>query len=181
MGGERAPGGRLRLFGRGKSTLVAALAARGHGTFTETGRQVVRVEFLVDGPALPWRDMRRFAERCLSRAVWFFSTARPERGQVFFDRGVVDAVTALERLGPAPDRAAETAWRYRDGRRVLIAPPLEALFAAEAERRQAFREAVAEYEALLARHAAKGYETVELPRAPLAERVRWVEAALEDV
>jgi predicted ATPase len=167
--------------GGGKSALVAALAARGHGAFPEPGRQVVKEELLVDGPALPWRDMGRFAERCIARAVWFFNTARPERGPVFFDRGVVDAVTALERLGPVSDWAAETARRYRYGRRVLVAPPWEALFAGDAERRHGFAEAVAEHEALLASYAAKGYETVELPRAPLAERVRWVEAELEGV
>jgi predicted ATPase len=162
--------------GGGKSALVAALAAQGHATFPEPGRQVVREELLVDGPALPWRDPARFAERCIARAVWFFNSARPAGGPVFFDRSVVDAVTALERIGPVPDWAAETARRYRYGRRVFLVPPWEGLFGRDAERRHGFASAVEEYEALLASYAAKGYETVVVPPGSVEERVAFVEA-----
>jgi predicted ATPase len=167
--------------GGGKSALIAALAARGHGAFPEPGRQVVKEALLVGEPALPWSDPARFAERCIARAAWFFNMADPAAGPVFFDRGVVDAVTALERNGAVPGWCAEAARRYRYGRRVFLVPPWEALFAGDTERRHGFAEAVAEYEALLASYAAKGYECVVIPRASLAERVAFVEAELDGV
>jgi predicted ATPase len=130
---EYAPGnprwngsGRLVVLsgcsGGGKSTLLAALAARGHATFPEPGRQVVQEERLIDGPALPWVDPVRFAERCLVRAAFFFDMADATRGPVFFDRGIVDAITHLERLGGAPPHAVEAVRRYRYGR-VFLVPP----------------------------------------------------------
>ena len=167
--------------GGGKSALVAALAARGHGAFPEPGRQVVREELFVGGPALPWRDAGRFAERCIAGAAWFFNAADPAAGPVFFDRGIVDAVTALERIGEVPDWCAEAARRYRYGRRVFMVPPWPALFAVDAERRHDLDAAEAEYQALLASYAAKGYECVVIPRASLVERVAFVEAELDGV
>jgi predicted ATPase len=167
--------------GGGKSTLLAALAARGFQTWPEPGRQVVREELLVRGPALPWTDPMRFAERCLARAVYFYNCARPDDGPVLFDRSVVDAVTAMERLGGAPAHALEAVRRYRYARRVFMVPPWPELFAADPERRHDFAAAVAEYEALLASCAAKGYETVIVPCLGLEERVAFVEAALGNV
>jgi predicted ATPase len=164
--------------GGGKSSLVGPWAHEGTVRFLP-GRQVVREELLVGGPALPWKDTARFAERCIALAVWFFNSARPKGRTVFFDRGVVDAVTALERIGAVPDWAAAVVRHCRYGRRLLMAPPWEALFAADAKRRHGFKEAVAEFETLLASYTAKGYETVELPKVPLADRMAWVEAESE--
>jgi predicted ATPase len=163
--------------GGGKSTLLAALAARGHATFPEPGRQVVREELHVGGPALPWTDPVRFAERCLARATFFFNTADARHGPVFFDRGIVDAVTHLDRLGAAAPHAAEAARRYRYGR-VFFLPPWQALFATGPERRHSFAEAVAEYDALLEGYSAHGYTPVVLPQASVADRLAILDAAL---
>lgn len=162
--------------GGGKSALVAEMARRGWTVFPEPGRQIVKEQASIGGPGLPWVDPVFFAELALSRAMHFFDLARPEGRAAVFDRSVVDAVTALERLGAAEAHHAEAALRYRYARRVFMVPPWEALFAGDAERRHGFAEAVAEYEALTASYAAKGYALVVVPRMGVAERADFIAA-----
>lgn len=164
--------------GGGKSALLAELRVRGHTVFPEPGRQVVKEEVLTGGEALPWRDVARFAERCIARAAYFFNIADATDGPVFFDRGIIDAVTALERTGHPTAPAAEAARRYRYGRRVFLVPPWRELFAADPERRHGFEAAVAEYEALAESYPRHGYEVVVIPKVAVAARADFVLAAL---
>ena len=165
--------------GGGKSALVSELAARGYPAFPEPGRQVVKEQTLIGGDALPWQDARRFAELCIARAAYFYNVAEPATRPAVFDRSIVDAVAALERLGEVPPACAEAARRYRYGR-VFLVPPWPELFAADAERQHDFEAAVAEYEALLEAYPAHGYEPVVVPHAGIAARADFVEAALAE-
>lgn len=61
---------------------------------------------------------------------------------------------------------------------MFISPPWKALFREDAERRHTFRDAVAEYEALVPFYRRAGYEVVFLPRGSVAERVAFVLSAL---
>src|SRR3546814_1649502 len=58
-------------------------------------------------------------------------------------------------------------------------PPWREIFAADAERKQDFAEAQATYQAMVAVYSGLGYELVTLPLASVAERVRFVRAAIE--
>jgi predicted ATPase len=55
--------------GSGKSTLVAALAARGYPHMPEAGRAIIRDQVAIGGEALPWSDRRAFAELMLGREL----------------------------------------------------------------------------------------------------------------
>ncbi|MBD3770411.1 MAG: AAA family ATPase, partial [Rhodobacterales bacterium] len=74
--------------GGGKSTLLAALAARGFRTVTEPGRRVVEAEQARADDALPWVNMEAFLQRTLALAIADHEAARRHAGPVFFDRGV---------------------------------------------------------------------------------------------
>lgn len=162
--------------GAGKSTLLDEMARRGHACMREPGRDIVREEIARGGSALPWVDMAGFARRCLERAVEQFDAARGP-GPVFYDRSIIDAVTALARLGAATEGDAVPA-RARRYDRVFLAPPWRELFTADAERRHDFAAAVAEYDALCAAYPAWGYGVTELPRLPVAARADLLEGAL---
>ncbi len=166
--------------GGGKSALLAAMAARGYPAFPEPGRQVVKEEALVGGDALPWKDAARFAERCIARAAYFFNVADAAVRPVLFDRGIIDAVTALERLGEVPAHCAAAARAYRYGRRVFLVPPWREIFAGDPERRHGFDAAVAEYEALVESYRRYGYETVTVPKADVGARADFLQAAVGD-
>jgi predicted ATPase len=65
--------------------------------------------------------------------------------------------------------------RYRYARVVFMTPPWEELFRADAERRHAFSDAVAEYEGLLQSYPANGYVVELIPKAGVEERADFLE------
>lgn len=165
--------------GGGKSTLLAALAQRGHVVFPEPGRQIVKEQMFVGGPALPWADLDRFIEACVSRATYFYnSTSVAPDGVAFFDRSFIDAISAWEaRHGPRPD-FQETVRLYRYAQPVFLVPPWRELFANDRERQHSFETALAEYERLLRDYARFGYEVEIIPRDAIHARVDFVEQCL---
>jgi predicted ATPase len=165
--------------GSGKTTLIDALAARGFARTQEAGRGVIQDQAAIGGAALPWRDPPAFAELMLAWEMRSFHMAehsaahRP--GPVFFDRGVPDTIGYLSLLGlPVPPHMEKAAELFRYNARVFIAPPWPEIFAQDRERRQDFAEAERTYEAMVETYTRLGYRLVELPRATVAERVRFV-------
>lgn len=122
--------------GGGKSTL---LAERGHRTFTEPGREIVKAELASGGEALPWTNPGRFAERCIAHAI---VQLRASEGTAlaFFDRSIIDAVSALEHMNlTVPDSAKRALENRPYAPRVFMTPPWPELFATDAERRHRAR------------------------------------------
>lgn len=166
--------------GSGKSTLIDALEGAGFARSQEAGRGVIQDQMAVDGRALPWRDPAAFAELMLSWEMRSHHLARHARGPVFFDRGVPDVIGYLRLSGLAvPAHAEAAARRFRYYRRVFIAPPWPEIYTQDTERRQDFDEAVRTYEAMVDCYASYGYRLVELPRASVKARVRFVLDALD--
>ncbi|KVQ91904.1 AAA family ATPase [Burkholderia ubonensis] len=166
--------------GSGKSTLIDALERAGFARSQEAGRGVIRDQVAVDGPALPWRDRSAFAELMLGWEMRSYHLARQARGPVFFDRGVPDVIGYLRLSGLAvPAHAEAAARRFRYHRRVFIAPPWPDIYTQDAERRQDFAEAVRTCDAMVECYASYGYRLIELPRASVKARVRFVLDALD--
>ena len=165
--------------GSGKSGLLRGLAERGYSVMPEAGRQIVKEQLHIGDDALPWADVRRFADLLASRAMHQFNSAAPTGRPCLFDRSLVDVVAHLEFLGlgvPAPLQRAVTLYRY--ARRALVTPPWQEIFVEDTERRKSFADAVAEYEALIGTYRRLGYRLVEIPRTGIAERVAFVAAEL---
>ena len=161
--------------GAGKTTLLVALAAAGHATMPEAGRSIIVEQRRIGGPALPWVDQKLYAEASLVWDIRSYRSAEQLDGPVFFDRGVIDDVCAFESLGeaaPAHVHAAARAFPYSP--QVFLAPPWPEIYTEDTERRQTLTEAVQTYERLVEVYPRYGYELIELPRAPVAERVAFV-------
>lgn len=162
--------------GGGKSTLLRALADMGHATVEEPGRRVVEAEHACGGTALPWTDMKTFLRRTLDLAIADHEAAGAQDGLVFFDRGVVDALVALEHLsGEVPDRLAD---RYRYAGTVYLAPPWPEIFTTDMARRHGMDEAKAEYDRLWCAFPAFGYRAALLPKTSVADRAAYLLSAL---
>lgn len=161
--------------GSGKSTLIDALAQAGYTRSIEAGRAIIRDQVAIGGRALPWLDPACFAELMLSWDMRSYHMAHAQRGPAFFDRGIPDVVGYLRLSGlPVPQHVKKAAELFRYSRRVFIAPPWRDIFRADDERKQDFDEAVRTSEAMAATYRELGHELVELPRAAVAERVRFV-------
>jgi predicted ATPase len=158
--------------GSGKSTLIEALRTAGHAVVGEAGRAIIRDQVARGGDALPWADRVAYARLMLERDV---AAYRAASGRTFFDRGIPDVQGYLRLIGetPLPEvEAAVAACRYAPI--VFIAPPWEAIFGRDAERKQDFDEAIRTCDAMRTVYGEAGYALVELPLAPVAERVAFV-------
>jgi len=163
--------------GGGKSTLLAELARRGHAVVDEPGRRIVREETARGGQALPWVDAEAFLRRAVAMALEDRRKAEDIAGWIFFDRGLVDAVSGLEDMTHEPVLA-----RYGNSHRyhpkVFLTPPWPEIYETDAERQHGFEQAVTEYGRLIRDYARLGYDTLEIPRCPVDGRADFVLSAL---
>lgn len=158
--------------GGGKSTLLAELARRGFATVEEPGRRIVIEETRNNGTALPWIDMEAFACRAIAMALEDRQKAPPE-GPIFFDRGLIDAASALRHInGDAFIETLRDAHRYN--RLVFLTPPWPEIYRGDSERKHGFDAAVEEYERLLRDYDALGYDIVVLPKSGIEERADFI-------
>jgi predicted ATPase len=158
----------------GKSTLLAALAARGHAVVEEPGRRVLR-----SGGPRPDVDLAGFLEACVALAVEDFASAE---GVTFFDRGLFDALSGLDALGvPGGEARAVLRAEMRYAPVVLMTPPWPEIYAQDAERTHGFADAVKEYDRLMRDYARAGYRTQVLRRASVTERVAEVEGLVRQL
>ena len=163
----------------GKSTLLEALAARDYAVAREPGRQVVEAELAQGGDALPWRDPRRFLERCLDITLRAHEEARKRGGITFFDRSLIDTASALIALSPDQQgRLQRLVDTHRYHPEVFMAPPWQALWDKDAEqdnaRQHTFDDARREYARLMKDYPAFNYRTVELPHSTVEARAYLV-------
>ena len=165
--------------GGGKSTLLLELARRGHTTFDEPGRAIVREQMRTGGTTLPATDPMGFAKRCIAQAVVHFENA-PADQISFCDRSIIDAISFLDHHKATSDAITATTRTYRYADNVFLTPPWREIFAADAERTHSFEEAVAEYERLAISFPHYGYRVHILPKIPVAQRADYVLQVLDD-
>ncbi|WP_062115200.1 AAA family ATPase [Aureimonas sp. AU40] len=161
--------------GGGKTTLVEALAARGFRTVGEAGRAVIRAEEARGGTALPWGDRAAFAARMAERDETAYRAALEGEGTVIFDRALPDTLGYLRLCGlPEPKALLRAVARCRYRSPVFLAPFWPAIFSGDAERRQDAAEAAETAHVMRRTYEGLGYEVIDLPLAPVAERVRFL-------
>ncbi|MFB4310655.1 AAA family ATPase [Actinomadura sp. GTD37] len=161
--------------GAGKSTLVDGLQDAGFARSYEAGRGVIQDQVAIGGRALPWQDVDLFAEMMLCWELRSYRGMEARTGPVFFDRGIPDIVGYLRLEGRSVPAHLDTAARtFRYDERVFIAPPWPEIYARDTERKQSRDEAERTYESMVTTYTEYGYELVELPRAPVEDRVRFV-------
>jgi predicted ATPase len=161
--------------GAGKTTLIDALAGSGFATAPEAGRAIIRQQTPIAGRGRPSTDPGLFAELMLSWDLQSYHAHTRRPGPVFFDRGIVDVIGYLKLLGrPLPEHMSAAARLYRYNRCVFVCPPWPEIFTQDNERKQDLDEAERTYHALVETYAGCGYELVEVPRAPVDVRLRFI-------
>ncbi|HWK64368.1 MAG TPA: AAA family ATPase [Rhizobiaceae bacterium] len=161
--------------GSGKSTLIAALGEAGFAGSIEAGRAIIKDQVRIGGPALPWENPALFAELMLSWEMRSYGVAAASDGLHFFDRGVPDIIgyLRLSRLEvPLHVKGAARVCLYNP--KVFLLPPWPEIFAQDSERKQSLEEAERTFDAVAQAYADCGYELVEVPRASVADRCRFV-------
>jgi predicted ATPase len=166
--------------GSGKTTLIEALGDAGFSTCPEAGRNIIRDQMALDGPALPWNDPALFAELMLSWELRSHHAASGRPGPVFFDRGVPDTIGYLCLCGIAvPRHMLKAAERFRYNAKVFVTPPWREIFVRDSERSQTWEEAVRTHDIMVETYVGLGYELFRVPCAPVEERSRFILAEAE--
>ncbi len=139
----------------------------------EPGRRIVHQELASDGAALPWVNMAAFARRAIAMSLQDLSEIDAKIERVFFDRGLIDALVALESAtGQQADIGTVEAQTFY--RTVFMAPPWPEIYESDDKRQHRFSEAVDEYERLKAAYSRLGYEVTILPKVSLDDRADFV-------
>ncbi len=161
--------------GSGKSSIIAALQGRGFTCVEEVGRQVVKDELAAGTNRTPWQDGEAFMELVLTRYVEAFLSMADRTTPVFFDRGIPECIGAavVAKVPPLAHRLQATR-HFRYNRTVFYTPPWREIYVTDAERRHSFEQGLEYHRAELASYDACGYDLVEVPRAPAADRVDFI-------
>ena len=161
--------------GGGKSSIIEALKAKGFQGVDEAGRQIVQEQLRIGGDGTPWQDRMKFRELLLSRYIYLFEQVTERTLPVFFDRGIPELILFSWMLNvPFPEHHQEAAKSYRYARKVFIVPPWLEIFETDEERRHSYEDAVAEYRLTPKAYRECGYELIEVPKAPVSERVEFI-------
>ncbi|WP_110673931.1 AAA family ATPase [Salinicola sp. RZ23] len=159
--------------GGGKTTLLNALQERGYRIAPEAARRIIRARLAQGLPPRP--DPVAFARDILASDMEQHRAAQAHEGVTFFDRGVLDAMYMLD-MAHAMTRqeATDLVQRFPYHNTVFLLPPWEDIYGTDAERDQSFEDAVQVFEGMSRWYAEWGYQTVEVPRVSVEERVAFV-------
>jgi predicted ATPase len=161
--------------GAGKTTLLNVAAAAGIRIGQEAARGIIQSQAAIGGPAHHFGDRAFYAELMLDRDTQTYLHLCDGGGPALCDRGIPELV--LYRRDAGLNEAAHflrAAELYRYNPTVFMAPPWAEIYVTDAERRQDWAHAQRVHASLRDGYAELGYRIVELPKAPVAERLAFV-------
>lgn len=166
--------------GAGKSTLLEHLHRQsGLNIVEEGGRSIIRQEIALGGDALPWANRTAFCQKMFEHALESRDQALKAGGIWLFDRGLPDVLGYARLCGLAASvELLRAAQELRHARTVFLAPPWEAIYCNDTERRQDFAEAQRTATVMRAVYEELGYRVVELPLGSLEARAEFLLARL---
>src|SRR5262245_16725040 len=173
---EKMPNLRFVLTGgpwAGKTTVLEALAARGYQYVPESARALIR-QRLAAGLS-PRPPLEQFGRDILRMDITRYRDTPVIDAPVFFDRSIVDAVSMLAEHGALSGTEAEaqiSAYRYKPV--VFLLPPWQEIYRQDSERDPTFPEAIQICASVAQWYARWQYQTVEVPRAGVEERVEFI-------
>ncbi len=156
--------------GAGKSTLLAAIAACGLQTFAEVARSILKAP---GGMAMRAERPAAFADAMQAAQFAAWQAAGP--GPSLYDRGFADIVGFLRLSAlPVSDELDGVCRTLRYEGPIFRAPPWRAIYTSDEQRIQTWAEALASDAAISEAWRSYGYTLIDLPLAPVAERVDFV-------
>jgi predicted ATPase len=160
--------------GAGKTTLLDAAAEAGIRVGREAARAIIQSQAAIDGPAHHWGDRALYAELMLDRDIQtYFALGGCD--PALCDRSIPELVAYGRDWGVAETgHFQRAALLYRYNPIVFFAPPWREIYVDDAERREGWEHAQRVDASLRDVYQELGYRIVELPKAPVAERLALV-------
>lgn len=160
--------------GTGKTTIIDALNEKGIYCNGEISRSIIQEQLDTGGDALPWKNLAAFSERVIALRAQQHSTA-PDNEPSFFDRGIIDVLAYMDKDQlPVPRNWIDMAKKHPYNNIVFIAPPWEAIFTNDEERKETFDIAKEIHVYLCDTYRKYGYNLIEIPKASVEERIEFL-------
>ncbi len=165
--------------GAGKTAVLERLHALGYHCAPDVARGIIRARLRAGLSPRP--APVAFAQTILAEDVKHHAAA-PADAVSLFERGAIDTLGTLWALGALDATQLEHQLKtcpYNP--RVFVFPPWAAIYRTDAERDQTFTEAVRGYEQAKRWYGRCGYQVIEVPHAPVAERAAFLVEAIDSV
>ncbi len=167
--------------GVGKTTLINELKDAGFLVVEEDARKIIQAQMLRDGDGLPWKNKTLYAKLMLEAAVSSYQAIKDAQpsNPVFFDRGILDAICYMnmENIPISPAMKA-MALAHPYAAKVFILPPWKEIYQTDNERKQTWEEAGFTFQRMKETYLSYGYEVIELPKADVETRRKFIESYL---
>ncbi len=159
--------------GVGKTSLLAELARLGYTTVPESAREII-AERRTQGQS-PRPDPLSFAQEILRRDREKYQAADETGEWVFFDHCGIESLAMVHEASPLlePELRAQLQ-SLTVHRKVFLLPPWAEIYTCDAERDHPYDHVERVHQALMQWYEWCGYELVNVPRRPIAERARFV-------
>lgn len=159
--------------GGGKTTILNALSERGYSFVPESARKIIK-ERLAAGLS-PRPDPVSFAQKILSSDIEKYQDVTSYDYTMFFDRGVLDALYMLDAEKVLTrDEIAKYVQKFPYNNVVFLLPPWKEIYDTDSERDQTFEDSVEVFEGMKRWYSQWGYETLEVPRVNIDDRVTFI-------
>ena len=158
--------------GAGKTTIWEGLRSSSYHLVAESARTILASE---DGQSLREKDELGFANQCFDLDKKNLHQLDCSKQTTVFDRGLGDSLGYYIWHGkpiPAPMRRFSEKYRYSGP--IVAFPPWEEIYESDELRVQTYVEAVESYSTVIGAWRAIGYDTIEIPKMAIQDRVNWV-------
>lgn len=164
--------------GGGKTTLLTSLSERGYSFAPESARKIIK-ERLATGLS-PRPEPVSFAHEVLRADIEKYRNIGANNRPMFFDRSVLDALYMLDAENAVThDEVARYIHDFPYNGVVFLLPPWKEIYGTDSERDQTFEEAVGVFEGMRRWYMQWGYETLEVPRSNIDERISFILEAVD--
>ena len=159
--------------GYGKTAILDRLGSS-FRCVDEPAREVLAEQRAIGGTGTWDQNPSLFVQLLLQRSIEKYEAARTSTETVIFDRGIPDCVVYAVRAGadPTPSLTAASEFRYQP--HVLFLEPWSDIYETDGERTMAFDDTLPFSEALRDVYERSGYFLVDVPRASIDDRARFV-------
>jgi predicted ATPase len=165
--------------GAGKTTLLEALRARDNACIDEAARRVLHGQAAIGGNATHDGDRAKYRKLMLELALADYQAATRITGPVFFDRAIPELSGYGNAPGePDPPALLQAIAQCRYNPHVFLFPAWEAIYVHDDLRKHTFEHAVEVTGLCRDVYQRHGYTIVDVPRASVEDRVRFVLANL---
>ena len=159
--------------GAGKTTLLDLLREKDFTCVPEVAREIIK-ERLAKGLA-PRPEPMQFARDILTEDIAQYDNTELGTQPIFFDRGIGDALYQLHECGKIQlDQITRYLSERPYNKKVFIFPPWPEIFVPDAERDQAYEEAVRVYQGLWDWYKQFNYTLVQVPVGEPVQRLEFI-------